>query len=271
MLVEFAINASYVKIANDVKENRVIVKDKDKDSPKRGPVCGFSRKSKKRLFDIFNQIPKNNPPSLFNNHTWSDGAWTKTLEAAKSKDVPVWQEAKLQWREQEARIRRRFEGRLITIFTRWEWRKRQSGVYQGEFVPHVHCFIWGIERMDVHWLRAMWYDILGDPSRVHVRKVYDWRGAAGYMGKHHGKESTSGSLPTGRTWGITGKKYLGITLVVVHIGISQFHRMRRVLRYLVTKLRGHKCHWGKVRGQGMTAYVGDGVARQLLSWVADVG
>lgn len=268
MLAVFAKGGTYLKISNNNKDSRTMVKDKTKDGPKRGPVFGRSAKSKKNLCDKLHQIPKDNPPLLFVTPTFSDDAIDLALAEAEAEGLQPWQVYHRQVRALESWVRYHY-GDHISIVTDWEWVRRKSGKYKGQFIPHPHMLLWGVERISIEKLRPAWFQVVGAESRVNIKKVNNIKGMYRYLLKHHVKGSESVDIPTGRTWGITGAKYLGIKLIPVVLTIFAFHKIRRSMRRLISGLRGHRCEWGKVRGQGLTAYVSEQTARRLLSWCAE--
>jgi len=221
----------------------------------RGPVCGFSKQSRKRYFDLFNSLDRQGPrPTLLLTLTYSDTSHGRT-----------WQECKADLRAFRARFERRYG--KVPYFWRLEYKPRQSGQYVGQLMPHFHLLVFGQERVDKDWLRGAWSEVVSNGAesvRTNIRPIYDWRGAAGYLSKDLAKEQVT-DMATGRVWGVVNKAMLFIRMVVVSLSQLQWYKLRRVLRGWLGRKLGRRLWWGKARGQGLTCYIDSDVGVRLLT------
>ena len=228
---------------------------------RRGPICGFSRQARKRMFDVGNSIPRDGvQPTKFVTLTYSDASFGQS-----------WEKVKRDLRAFRCRLERRY-GKVPYIW-RLEVKPRLSGDHVGEFFFHVHLLVFGLEQMDKGWVSTTWYEIVGsgDPDHLaagtNVKPVRDWRGAYGYLSKDMAKEQTT-DVPTGRVWGVVNKALLLIRLVAVGLSGVQFYRLRRLMRKWLSKKLGKKVKWAKGRSGGLTCYMDSAAALRLLAFVA---
>jgi hypothetical protein len=223
----------------------------------RGPVCGFSPKSRRRLFDLFASMDRRrSAPELFVTLTYSDLSYGLEWEAWKG-----------HLQAMIRRLKRRYPS--IAFVWRLEVKPRLTGDHAGELMPHFHFLVWNVDSIDVDWLRVSWSDVVGtgDTIRVNVRRVSGWRGACSYISKDMAKVEMS-VIPTGRVWGVIGKAYLAIRIIAFDLTHDQFYRMRRVLRsWLRRRLGRCKITWAVHRGDGLTCYIPYGCGLRLLAWL----
>ena len=86
-----------------------------------------------------------------------------------------------------------------------------------------------------------------------------------YASKAMCGESESPEGWSGRVWGVSARDNLPVETVTVEVGWNEFYRMRRVLRGWVERRVGRQ-FWTRFARQGITAYVDDGTAADLLAW-----
>ena len=167
------------------------------------------------------------------------------------------------------RARRRYPG-SVWIW-RMEWKERLSGENVGKVAPHFHCLALGIPRLSLEWLSEAWFETVDSGDRRHLaagtsaQRIRNRRGILYYASKYMSKEAASPAFWTGRVWGVVGRELLPVVLVLVDVTWEQFYKIRRVLRGWLERKRGGKS-WARMRGQGMTAYIDEGSAAQVLAW-----
>ena len=212
----------------------------------RGECCGFSRQSRKRLLDLLNQVDTVALSSgLFVTLTYPD----------------VFPESPRRWKRDIdvflKRVKRQYPGAVIVW--RLEWTARLSGVNVGKVAPHFHLLALGIPRLSLRWLALGWYKTVDSGDLRHLgagtqaQRIRSRRGVLWYAAKYIGKvDLASFQGWTGRVWGVVGRDYLGVVLVLVELSWRQFYRLRRVLRSWLERKIGRRAG-GRLRGQGMTA------------------
>ena len=219
--LEFAINGNYAKLTKDAAVIRladgdivhraelhgaVPPKDTEDDSgnrPKRGKVAVFSRKSRKRLLDEFNQLDKGKVRSV--------AFLTLTFPDTVSSEPRDWKEAL------EA-FRRRLERRYPHMSAVWraELQKRKSGSRVGEVLPHYHLIVFGLAQGRnindavlkaelLSWMPAAWTEISGaGRAGLDIKVETSWRRVFAYIAKYVAK-SGGGAVAVpegfGRHWG----------------------------------------------------------------------
>jgi len=206
----------------------------------RGPVKGFSRRSRKRLIELMAST-RFDGDMVFLTMTYSD-------EMAFRYD--------LHHAHFEA-LRRRIErmSDKVSVIWRKEMRERKSGKYQGKVAPHYHLLIYIHDGFDMSsillpdgsrvlnnpdvklnpksdgkhselssliegWALAHWYEIVASGNEhhsyrgAHCRLVKSQRHAEYYAAKYLAKEETD-DFEVGRRWGKIG-----------HFDTSPFMRIR---------------------------------------------
>lgn len=172
----------------------------------RGTVAGFSRASRKRMFEFMASV-RNTGSMLFLTMTFDD------TTAVNSDD---WMLACFET------FRKRFERAYPHCRALWrkEWQDRKSGDYEGMFVPHYHLLIFtgvhyekcqheSVSEAFSAWAKDAWHEITSSTDEnhivygAHVTPVRSRRHAYNYIGKYIGKQE-SNSLHTGRAWGRIG-------------------------------------------------------------------
>lgn len=173
----------------------------------RGEVTGFSRESRKRMFEFMAQI-RNTGGMLFLTLTYDDAAWLQKSEAHQD--------------DFEA-FRRRFERAFPTWRAIWrvEIQQRKSGMLRSMHVPHFHMIVFTGEGADDYtqaintarlsdWGNAAWHEITASTDEnhrlygFHVTPVRNRRHAYSYVSKYVGKRDDDG-ISCGRRWGRIGK------------------------------------------------------------------
>jgi len=226
----------------------------------RGRIRGFSRRSRKRLLDLLNQVHRSVVASaLFVTLTYPDHfpqdpeRWKRDLDAFFK------------------RFRRKYP--TAAVIWRLEFKTRKSGDNEGKIAPHFHLLVFNLPLFPKDLLARWWYEIVGsgDPRHLQagtrVERVRSWRGVMWYASKYIGKEDDEGfDLEAGRVWGVVGRENLPIHLIQIPVTWTQFYRMRRVLRRWLSRRLKRKLKYAGLRGQGMTAYLDADSAARLLAW-----
>jgi len=225
----------------------------------RGVISGFSKQARKRMLDLLNQVEQGSLSSgLFLTLTYPDHFPRDAARWKRDLDVFL------------KRAKRRYP-KSVWIW-RLEWKARLSGENKGEIAPHFHLLGLGISRLSLRWLSEGWYEVVGSGDLRHLgagtqaQRIRSRRGIMYYASKYMGKVAESYEGWTGRCWGIVGRELLPVVLVLIELTWKQWYRIRRVLRGWLEAKRGRKA-WGRLRGQGLTAYMGDEPASRLVSWV----
>jgi hypothetical protein len=139
----------------------------------RGPICGFSRASRRRLLDLVNQVDRRCITSML--------FVTLTYPSEFPESWQVW---KAHLKAMIMRLRRRYPG--IKLLWRLEFQQRGA--------PHFHILVLNVERIDISWLSAAWFEVVGSGDAKHllagtqVARVRSWRGVLFYVGKYLAKK-----------------------------------------------------------------------------------
>jgi len=193
---------------------------------KRGSVKGFSRSSRLRLMKSFAKIDiGENMPYLFMTLTYPDTTrqrdrWTEmTAKKAMDKEnyrcleyLNITQHRWVFWRYLE-----RYLGKKLPGIWRIEWKERQTGVFAGFPMPHVHILLANCSYVPWQEVRWMWMNTLGERFvNIDVRAVYDPELVITYISKYLGKDEIGtleydayiDSVPCGRSWGYMRKNLI---------------------------------------------------------------
>lgn len=234
----------------------------------RGVVCGFSRKSRKRLLDKLNCVPVDVfSDALFVTLTFPD-VFPCAARAKRCLDTFL------------KRLRRRYP-RCSGVW-RMERVRRCSGVNSGELAPHFHVLLFGMSWLPSPWLARAWYECVGSGDERHlkagtsVQRVRSRRAAMSYASKYLAKvetETATNGEQTGRVWSVFGVAWLGVAVRSFALSKSQFYQLRRVLRkYVLRSWRGGgsiRSRFARSPDVGVTAYLSESTALRLLSWLAE--
>lgn len=241
---------------------------------RRGPVCGFSRKSRKRLLDMMASLDPR-PVEGFR-HV----ALFLTLTYPGPEDeLPSPAVAKQHLFAFLKRLLRRLPE--ASFLWRFEW--TSSGVRT--YHPHFHILLFNVPYYHHQLVRFLWAEVVGfspDLPATEVQAVRSWRGVLSYVAKYiakecppvasgcHAQADPRGSSPsegadsggslvygtylsagTGRVWGFYHREALPwaecTRVVIRHGDFSWLYRLRRLAR---------RC-WPGVGGgfSGFTLYV----------------
>lgn len=248
--IELAPRASYVRVTYKSQLTlRPGGDDKDARPTKRGRVSGFSRKSRKRLLDWLNQIDKASAAKgLFVTLTYpgeySDDwrAWKRDLDTLTKRLRRKWNRCSIVWRLE----------------------------YQERGAPHFHLLVFGVDFIPHRWLAKAWYDVVGSGDYNHlkagteVRRVKSFKQVCYYAAKYISKVQDVQSRSDGRMWGIYGREYLPVLVVVFALSDKAYYQAKRYLRrWLRGKLK-KRIRWSSARSQGLTAYLTGGQALRLV-------
>lgn len=106
-------------------------------------------------------------------------------------------------------------GRQISSIWRVERVTRKSGDRQGQSVPHIHLFVFGVRFVASDLLRLWWQKSVRSerPCRVNVERPADGKTATKYIAKYCGKPTPPSNLvkvtylnKPGRSWGTHRKR-----------------------------------------------------------------
>jgi hypothetical protein len=216
----------------------------------RGEVRGFSRRSRKRLLDWLNSIPRSQTQGgLFITLTYHL-KWGETFEDWK-RDLDTFFK----------RLRRKFP-KVIAV---WKLELQKRGA------PHFHLLVFGVPFIAHQWLASAWNEIVDPGNAAHlaagteVRSIRSFGGVIHYAVKYISKiDDSLEPLHTGRIWGIVGRQNIEVLWFTVELSRGEHDRIKRVLRRWVSrKLR--RRNWRAPPG-GLTAYLTIEVALRLLEW-----
>lgn len=173
----------------------------EEPAPRRGPIRGFSNRSRRRLMTRFHQV-----------RDWST-AWFGHLTYPDEfpSDARVW---KRDFKVLRQRMERRWPG--ARVIAKLELQVRKSGdINQGVFAPHWHFVVWLPPGANLfylrHWMAANWYAVVGSGDGRHLKAgtrvdpVGSIKGAMGYVAKYctdPGKRREG--FAVGRRWLLSG-------------------------------------------------------------------
>lgn len=163
---------------------------------KRGPICGFSKGSRKRLMRTLAKVKREVLPA-FATLTYPDrfpdepGQWKRDLDAFVK------------------RLHRKFPG--VGLIWRTEMKARKTGERAGDIAPHFHLLIWGLPALSAEfraWLSASWFEVCGELDPKHlgagteIEEVRTFKRLLSYVSKYVAKVDQSPALHVGRWWGV---------------------------------------------------------------------
>lgn len=211
--VTVALGASFVKVEPDTSKRQNI----RSSVSRRGEVSGFSRKSRRRLLNLVNQIKRKSLESaLFITLTYPS-------------EYPDVEDAKTHLDTFVKRLKRRSNG--CSVIWRIELQKRGA--------PHFHLIVLGVRFVSKDWLSQAWYEIVGSGDLRHLRagtnvsRVRHFRQMISYASKYVAKLGED-DIP-GRQWGVYGRNCLPITLVKIELDHSQFFSLKRQIRAMISR------------------------------------
>jgi len=214
-----------------------------RDAPaKRGVVTGFSKKSRKRLLDIFNKL----------NSKMLTGDAVCFLTFTYGDDFPV--DNPDRWRADFEKFRRRMERHYNDTAPRWcgvwrmELKRRQSGENAGQVAPHYHMLLFNMKHGRpisdfmlkaelLSWLPDAWAEISGASSQgTDIKIESNWYRISKYVSKYIAKveaEDANAPLPDGvrRMWGFlhAGKNKENLPWAAVIVGYISSMAQKRVM------------------------------------------
>lgn len=248
---------------------------------RRGVVSGKSRQSRRRQLELMMKV-RPDGPGFFMTATLPDAV---LAIADSSQGVVDELKRKGGWLDKLLdRVFYRFPG--ATVLWAVEFKRRLSGQFVGQVMPHIHMIVFGVEPgalpLDGHllasdegksddalrlqgWLKETWAAIVGSGDEKHERRGADVveldsrRKVFTYVAKYTGKEwgavvdtVTGEVIHTGRMWGIAhgrAAKDASGQPYVMHPGVAvgiADDEMASVKR-LVKR-------WLKARGRGAANY-----------------
>jgi hypothetical protein len=184
----------------------------------RGSIKNFSKKSRKRLFDLVNSLnPKGSLMPLFVSltypHVMCDGMTAKRdLRTFTKRLLRLYPDAAILWRME----------------------------YQDRGAIHFHLLIWNVRFIPWEWIRENWRGVIGAPEgalATDIRRIYNVKHMLSYVSKYIAKSGSVGSFNsvpyvstwTGRFWGIMGKDRMpwAAKVVIVMAFDKRYHDFRR--------------------------------------------
>jgi len=167
---------------------------------KRGKIYGFSAKTRMRMLRESAKIDWNGiGQSSFVTLTYPD--WC-VEEHYKQRTVH---------RFVFHRYLEKYFGCYVPTIWRVEWKPRQSGMYEGLLMPHIHYVIIGLPALPKETIRSLWQRTLSYDEYVDVdsKDIYGAEGAAKYISKYVSKPDALGIVPyvnkrvqPGKAWSI---------------------------------------------------------------------
>lgn len=251
----------------------------------RGNIENFSRRSRKRMLETFQQKRDGWVRPIFITLTYTDEAWFGGCS----------QNPQLHWE----RLRHWFNYNHPEVcgMRRIEWEVRKSGQNVGQYAPHLHLVVDGYmgDLADLRkTLAAAWHSAITDNNteiglrpRIDVQRAKNTRHAMYYLSKYVAKTdgspfSENPSPHKGRWWSIFGP-YDDTPIDVIHITHEEFIQMRRLVsswlkskgnRYAKTIRQSGEFRGFSVFGLGskVDKDFGGEVAelRRWLAWYRDV-
>lgn len=206
----------------------------------RGPITRFSKAARKRLIELFAQVDRTAVQflPLFITLTYPAEYPNETATCKRHLDS--------------------FCKRLIRSYPHAAivWKME----YQKRGAPHFHLLVWNVYHIRHREVSRHWYEVVGSEDKKHlaagtrVERVKSWHGVTYYAAKYLGKvgEAIPGTKP-GRFWGVYGRAYLPIRLLVRSLAWQQAYSLRRAL-WAVIAHKGHRPRW-KGRFTGATVYM----------------
>jgi len=213
---------------------------------KRDQIRGISRKSRRRMMGKTLNLGK--MPGFFVTLTYTD-KWGENLEV-EQRFAKAYAELRLLY----ARVIRKpgFEKMWV------EWRKeaevRKSGKLKGEYMPHFHLVVGGLDGLEekevLYGLMYEWWLLTGngDTKALHVclkpescQRVTGLKGLVNYISKYIAKSSEPLPFGTGRMWGFLGDVPWSSSTAIELDSYEgkQFKRLaRRYLKSCMRKKRG---------------------------------
>lgn len=180
-----------------------------KTDPKlRGKIKGFSAGSRLRMFKIINRIdltPRGR--STFATFTWRD-------------DLGRPEKGRLTLaRSQCQRSLERAAGQQWPGIWRIEWKERKTGIFAGEYMPHIHVIYFSVGFLPIAAWSSSWSTAIGWHGRVSVKvvEIRDIRRCMYYVSKYVAKPDGLCNLDIpsylsthvgGRMWGLYRKNLL---------------------------------------------------------------
>jgi hypothetical protein len=175
---------------------------------RRGEVKGFSSAARLRLFRLINSCDLDCfGRSTFATYTWHDTVGMPEISyLTRSKS---WMHRSFE----------RVAGGKFPAIWRVEWKRRQSGIYIGEYMPHVHVLYVGCPYVHREEIERCWGVATGAgrPVWVDLREAKNVRQCMHYISKYLAKVLDSGQLgisaylnanKRGRSWGVYRRNLL---------------------------------------------------------------
>lgn len=172
---------------------------------KRGRVCGFSRKARKRFLESFARLDT------------QVGALFVTLTLRGELVAPSVMKHWL------AVLFKRLRRAYPWMAAHWRFGMESEG--EREYNPHFHLVIYNVSYIPVEWIRRVWGEVIGrGEPHVWVQGLESWRKGMAYCAKYVGKLEEQASLDyltyltgeawTGRMWGVFNRKNLPLAELI---------------------------------------------------------
>jgi len=111
----------------------------------------------------------------------------------------------------------KYLGKPLPGIWRIEYRPRQSGIFKGKPMPHIHILLMTADYVPWQEVKWMWMNTIGERFvNTDVRAVYNVELVLTYIAKYIGKDDSDNleydaylnSLPAGRCWGYMRKNLI---------------------------------------------------------------
>jgi len=180
------------------------------DTPSKGRINGFSRRSRSRLNRKISMLKKGEDYlPLFMTLTYHNN-WSNNFEDYK-RDLDVFLK-RIRRKYSHTEIKNGKEVQVSDFGLIWKLEFQDRGA------PHFHCMMWGIPLSDRDDLVIAWNDIVAPDDEEHlyfhlgllrdsehcIQSVRSWNGVKSYVSKYLSKEYECITGFTGRVWGVVG-------------------------------------------------------------------
>lgn len=230
----------------------------------RGKVRGFSRSSRMRLLEMFNQL---------NAHETT--AHPKFITLTYPEDIaPEWKVAKAQLNTFLWYLEKRY-GRHPLV---WRMEHQENGSI------HFHIIYWYRPFVPYQVIRDLWdglicnYVLPEQSASTQVKGLTRWRQVAYYVAKYVAKRTPEGEADVahGRHWGTRNWSLMPVKVRTVVLSLAEGYRIRRQMRAIRASHCGKRRHakrlgaWSPQSSWGATVFAAERDGWRLLVWATGI-
>lgn len=206
------------------------------ETHKRGRITGFSNKSRRRMMQKLAKTDREIRP-VFVTMTFPDEFYEYRKDMGQVKKILK-------------RLQMRFDRSFpdAGIVWRIEGKPRKSGLHVGEWFPHIHLLVWGVNCDKLRgWIQINWWETCGKLSLDHLTagtRVENLRSVSGvffYISKYVSKKETfpEDTKKLGRIWGVWNEKNLPwVKAICIQLDEKEAVLLLRYMRKFA-RLKGH--------------------------------